>query len=359
MLVVYSHFFDAFAASNNIGPSPFGFNLLTEGKIGVSLFCVVSGFIFEFIVRGRAVNYKRFMGARLWRIYPLYVIVLVIAAAAFKQSTIGLAVQLLTALPAFNSGDVWSATWSLVVEFQFYLIFPFLTLLLARDGKRQLALIILFFFMVRGLMWGIGMNVNAISYNTMLGRAPQFLCGMIAARMFYDGRSGFAKSPAFLAVTVLAILASTHYYHVSFGAKYPWFQVPYTSFFSVIWPDLQAVLFAALILSFLQVRLPSCKPVAVAFRYIGKVSFSIYLMHRMVEYVISKKTEFHIPLQWTGNVRLDGFISCTVLEIPLVIAVATITYYAIEHPFQAFKKDYLPLKADGVKVATPAREAVI
>jgi peptidoglycan/LPS O-acetylase OafA/YrhL len=317
---------------------------------------VVSGFIFEYIVRGRTVDYRRFMGARLWRLYPLYVLVLFFVVTMNKQPWYLLAAQLLTFTPAIDVSGMFVATWSILIEFQFYLIFPFLTLLLMKGGIRQLLLLAAFITVVRLFLWANGQDTNLLAYGAMCGRASQFIAGMVIAKLFYEGRTAFARSPFFLIATVLAIFATVQYYHASYGAAHPFYDVPYTSIYSVVWPDIQAVLFAALTLSFLQVRLPSIKPVTAVFAYIGKISYSIYLTHRMVEYAITHKTDFHIPLQWTHHVRLDTFISCTLIELPIVVAVASLAYYAIEHPFQAFKKEYLLSKVDRPKDAEPARE---
>jgi peptidoglycan/LPS O-acetylase OafA/YrhL len=341
LLVLYSHFFDDFASSKNIGGWPIVSSIIPEGKIGVALFCVVSGFIFEYLVRGQPVDWRKFMAARLWRIYPLYVTILVLGAAVFGTNTVGLVTQVLAFVPAFDPGETWRAAWSLVIEFQFYLVFPFLTILLARNGARQLLLLAGFFLVVRLSLWGIGKNVNAVAYSSMLGRASQFAAGMIAAKLFYEQRTKFAQSPLFLVASIAALAASVHYYHVDFGAAHPFFDVPYDSLYAVFWPDIQAIVFAAVTLAFLQVRLPRVAAAAAVFSFIGKVSFSLYLTHRMIEYVIAHKTNFHIPLQLTGHVRLDAFISCTLLELPAAIAVAALTYYAIEQPFQSFKKSYV------------------
>lgn len=356
LLVLYSHFFDAFASSKNIGSWPAVSSIVPEGKIGVALFCVVSGFIFEYLVRGRSIDYRKFIAARLWRIYPLYLTILVLGAAVFGTNTVGLVTQALAFVPAFDPGDVWRATWSLVIEFQFYLVFPFLTILLARDGIRQLLLIAAFFLVVRLLLWAIDKNVNAIAYNSMLGRASQFAAGMIAAKLFYEQRTGFARSPLFLAGSIAALAMSVHHYHLAFGAAHPYFDVPYDSLYAVFWPDVQAIVFAAVTLAFLQVKLPRIAPIASTFSFIGKVSFSLYLTHRMIEFAIAHKTHFHIPLQLTGHVRLDALISCTLLEVPAALAVAALTFYAIEQPFQSFKKGYVKQPASPPQEAAQAPE---
>lgn len=57
LLVLYQHFLDSFLPSFRTAHWPIFTSIIAEGKIGVALFCVISGFIFEYIVRGRKIQY--------------------------------------------------------------------------------------------------------------------------------------------------------------------------------------------------------------------------------------------------------------------------------------------------------------
>jgi len=343
LLVLYSHFFDSFALSVNIGGWPWGFSIISEGKVGVALFCVISGFIFEFLVRGEQIEYGKFLAARLWRIYPLYVLVLVFAEFAFKGSALGLVTQLLAFVPAAEAGDIWSPTWSIVVEFQFYLIFPFLTILLRQRGHRQLLLIMAFFVTVRLLLWTLGKDVNWIAFSSICGRMDQFLAGMMAAKLFYENKARFLGNPLALLASLALTFAAVDHFHVIYGSDHPWMDVPMPQLYAVVWPTVQALCFALVILSFLQLRISFPKFMAAPFNYIGKISFSIYIMHRLVEFAMSKQLNGRI-FEITGHVRTDTLLLCTFVDLPIVLMLASLAYYAIERPFLGFKKGYLKSK---------------
>ncbi|HEP6426875.1 TPA: acyltransferase [Burkholderia cenocepacia] len=340
MLVVYRHFLDSYLPLNTTTPWPIGASILAEGGgLGVSLFCVVSGFIFEYIVRGQRIKYWTFLQARMWRIYPLYVISLFLGTLIYKGSYVGLVEQLLFMVPTASAGLLFGHTWSIAVEFQFYLIFPFLTLILARHGSRQLLLLLAFILLMRALLWANGYDVNMLGYWSIGGRADQFLLGMLAGKVYVDGRAKNFGSWTVFSFSLVLLAAVTQWFHLSYGAMFPWEQKPMTAWLSIIWPTIQAVCFAMIVLSFLTLRVNIPQFIEKPLFYIGTISFSIYIVHRIVEFTIADILH-HRVLNITGLTKPDAMLTCTAVEIPILICVASLAYYAIELPFQEFKKSY-------------------
>src|SRR5262249_38216102 len=62
--------------------------LIQEGHTGVSLFVVLSGFILSIGAIGNAIDYKRFLLARILRIYPMLIVCLLAALCVSPSSTI-------------------------------------------------------------------------------------------------------------------------------------------------------------------------------------------------------------------------------------------------------------------------------
>ncbi len=242
-------------------------------------------------------------------------------------------------MPVSQTGDIFAATWSIPLEFQFYVAFPILTLILARHGSKQILLIIGFMVMLRVGLWFSGKDVNALGYWSIAGRADQFLLGMLSAKLYYEGRAKvFANWTAFIASVVL-LMVSVQYYHNIYGAAFPWGQQPMTHWFSTIWPDVQAICFALLLLSFLQlpVRLP--RIIEIPLFYVGTISFSLYIMHRLVERGLALAFNWKI-IQFTSHQKVNALMTCTIVEVPIVLAVASLAYFAIEKPFHKFKRSY-------------------
>lgn len=126
------------------------------GIYGVNLFFVLSGFLIssilladESVTFGKA--YKKFIIRRALRIFPVYYLIIlffiIISAQGIKEDW----PFLLTYTYNFHvSGlrgweyHLYSPYWSLSVEEQFYLFFPFVVLLLKKFPKTLFAILLLF-----------------------------------------------------------------------------------------------------------------------------------------------------------------------------------------------------------------------
>ena len=119
---------------------PFFLGFIRRGDVGVDVFFVLSGYLlsmqlFRETKFGNSINLKRFYAHRIFRIYPLYIIVLLIAAV-----DVGPSWKYLENLLAYNiwvNPNVIIApwTWSLSVELEFYAIVPLL-ILFAKTSSR-------------------------------------------------------------------------------------------------------------------------------------------------------------------------------------------------------------------------------
>ena len=98
MWVVFYHFWDSLSA-----PQP---DVVAKGYLGVELFFVLSGFILSHVYlerfRNRDFNYREFLWARLARVYPLHIAIVV---------GLGLLIAALAVVGIHSSGQliVWSS----------------------------------------------------------------------------------------------------------------------------------------------------------------------------------------------------------------------------------------------------------
>ena len=205
-----------------IGPAWFQ-KLSSIGYVGVSFFFVLSGFILVYTYAGRPMILKNFWRARFARIYPAYAFSLLVTALFFFYAVLTMNIPffvwakahlklasalVLSLLQAWvpPAALTWNAVaWSLSVEAFFYILFPFLLLVLVRRSQPQLLLIAAASWLtslvfsgsyvvlnpdhlsvvnadVLGAFW-----LNALKFNP-LARLPEFLLGMACGFLFLRSR---------------------------------------------------------------------------------------------------------------------------------------------------------------------------
>jgi peptidoglycan/LPS O-acetylase OafA/YrhL len=116
------------------------------GWIGVDLFFVLSGFLvsgilFREYIDREAIDFKRFLIRRGFKIYPaFYTLILITIIGAIGQNLTldrhRVWSELLFVQNYFPA--LWTHTWSLAVEEHFYLLLPVVLVLLSRGQFRQL-----------------------------------------------------------------------------------------------------------------------------------------------------------------------------------------------------------------------------
>jgi len=129
---------------------------MEEGHLGVSFFFILSGFILAYNYRdkfiNKAITYRDFMLARIFRIYPLHILTLVIAII-IKNSHFDtlvywgkLIVNLLLLQSFVPVKDYFfsfnNLSWSISDEMFFYTLFPILILLVLKLKKYTMLLIV-------------------------------------------------------------------------------------------------------------------------------------------------------------------------------------------------------------------------
>lgn len=190
--------------------------VIQSGHIGVGLFFVLSGFILAYNYLGdRGMDRRDFWVARLARVYPVYVLGLLVALPHFMHdmlagytippsqaaAVIAASTTLVQSWFPYTACHLNCPGWSLSVEALFYLAFPLLAIPMARLSNRQLlgsaalsyvmTLAIIIVFAILGadiLNWGQSVGLPAImKYNPLL-RLPEFVMGMALGGLFLRRR---------------------------------------------------------------------------------------------------------------------------------------------------------------------------
>ena len=282
---------------------------------GVDLFFFLSGFLICRLLLRPDFDYRRFLVGRIARIYPAFVLSLVVWACMriavqqwYPLDPVQLAGNLLflNAVPAFGVKPYNAVTWSLFFEFVFYVTFPVIVWGARRKRRVTPARIAVFAavfmllalqmgaFFIRFLMFFGGAFLAALPE-----RARRTLAGCVAdgvavtlylfSTMLFALWLDYASFiPIFIATTALVVVKVIH----GEGFLGRWFA----------WTP---------------------------FRYFGNISYSFYLMHGL---------GIEITMNFYGDelLRLGGLVylvTTFTMSLAIGLVSATALYVAAEKPY--------------------------
>lgn len=324
----------ALARWDTPGPSFYG----SAAEAGVSLFFMITAFLFwtRVLRSGSSFDARGFLEGRVRRILPMYlasvVLAVMVVLSASETFLPGGAMAFARELRAWFSfgfldmGDlnglprarsVNAVYWTLAYEWMFYLLLPLLALY-AR-GWKALALVAV--VAIFGKQSPIVLN---------------FLFGALGAELMHRGwLRGWFASPK-VSVIPLAFLAAALY-------------GPWTTVYGVV-PEALLFVFFLFVLDgnslfgLLRTR---------AARFLGMVSYSIYLIHCVLLYAI-----VHAINAAAGVEHLDATQYWTLAATAAVgtVLLSALTYRYIEYPFIARKPVALPAHPVPASAFTGAAE---
>lgn len=293
------------------------------GLASVALFFMVTGFLFwgRLLKQGKEHDWLAFAVSRLFRIYPLYLLLLAVVVLsvfhlqgwALMESPTALLKHLALWLtfdrPDINGypqtgGLIANVTWTLNYELFFYMSLPFFgALFIYRGGWQKTILAILAIVLVYKL---IGWDHSLRKHIIMM-----FLGGVAAAY--------WVRRPALVAwgqtrlagvVALVALALTMTLFHKSFATA-P--LVLLTLFFVVVASG--NTLFGAL-------RLASV-------RWLGEISYSTYLLHGFLLWLVTRQLPelLHIDLR-----DPLPFLSMLAISTVLLVIISTLSFNYIEKP---------------------------
>jgi peptidoglycan/LPS O-acetylase OafA/YrhL len=299
-----------------VGTRAFFIPLIQQGHAGVALFMVISGMILTLIAYDKDIVTSRFYLNRILRIYPLFAVVVLVGWGSPS------ALLPLRSRPDF--GAVGGQMWSVIVELQFYLLFPFIY-------RFRIWLPLLLLIAIRCLLYSQAGTVHQLAYFTLLGNLDAFLVGMLVARLYKSGFTCHAAVPAMIFVVINAVLYFAFrddFFHIELATRRDISNSPAW----IIWPTVQAFLWGAFVLTYLTAaRIPNSKML----ESLGQWSFSIYAWHIAVLLLALK-----LKLDLHPYILAFGILLVT-------IAVSFFSYRIIERPFLSMRVRYLKDPSSG------------
>jgi peptidoglycan/LPS O-acetylase OafA/YrhL len=324
--------------------------LFKYGHFGVDLFFILSGFIIchvhfsDFKTSIELSDLKRYLALRFFRIYPLHIsamfilLLLVVVFSPFKSfqaasNTYTVKSFIVSALLIQNWG-VWfgwpwnGLSWTLSVEVLLYLAFPFLCLILRRIKSARTPLICAFALL---LSFGFFMqqahfiDVNAANIRGIVRGFVGFFAGSLLSRYYRlsQKHERWPECLVALGAISLSLLLPTLRFMIYSGLALLILSLAYN-------PKLFGVLFGKGVIFWL-----------------GKVSFSLYLLHLMF-------LRFALWMLSTQLPPVRNDISKSAITAGLAIGclvLAQLGFELIESPARKFgrrliRKDIAPSEAN-------------
>lgn len=314
--------------------------VLPDGVFGVNLFFVLSGFLISAILliekeKATAIPHQNkkiivnFYVRRFLRIFPIYYLTLFILYFSSMPDFHKNFIYYLTYTENFNvffkgSWDSFCHTWSLAVEEQFYLIWPFIIIF---TNKNRLKYVLVFFILL----------------------GPAF---SIFQTVFLKPRlNAFVLPPSCFDAFAIGALIAFYYTENEMKTFKKWIKIllPFSGLLFIYWKlapagghfqyfkrSSESIIASGLILfcisnSYTQLR---NKLLENRLMYqLGLVSYGIYLFHYSIPYFYLKaKTSLQISFG-KYDLPIDYLIMLVIL-----LALAFLSYYLIEKPILSLKR---------------------
>ena len=324
------------------------------GQMGVQLFFVASALTLCLSMEHRGYNKsnrKEYFLRRFFRIAPMYYVGILLyfvisiirnyhgLESNYEMYTFsGVLSNVFLAhgfIPAYNNNIVFGG-WSIGTEVGFYLIFPFLFIMLRDKSplyifKIIVAYTILTFAVIFGISSfyeGFIIRNNTFSYYNLFNQFPVFLWGIIFYRVLKIGNIKLMKYFIGAAVGLLAFFIS-------------WYSQMLLSFYFV--PLFIGLVFLCfgVILSQINIHIPLIEK-------IGQRSYSIYIVHFTFCWFIFPILDDLFLVDLNANIRFLTNFSLTLIFSYLI---ASLTKKYVEDPFLSLGNNAIKYLNDK-KVAT-------
>ncbi len=325
-------------------PNTFNFAL---ADYAVTLFFVISGFLITFLLLKEqqafgSIQIRKFYLRRILRIWPLYYFyILLILAFLFITNKTNDAITYQLWFYLFFTANIPTIThnviylvahyWSIGVEEQFYLFWPWL---LKINRKYLLKFVLLIFILILTTKIILYFTVGQASFGYRFLFYSRFHCMMIGA---IGGILFFAKNKLFIKLfssKTLQLIAWILFFLIGFNVL----NVPF-----IISHEIVSVASLCIIIGQLSPEKRIINLDTKLFDLTGKISYGIYIYHPFIIVLLSLIIK---PLVMPLIVR---YLIAYLLSIVITIAVAWFSYSFIENPFLKLKSKMAIVKSKSSK----------
>jgi len=297
------------------------------GKVGVAIFFMITGFLFiSKVINNKNISWARLFESRVFRIYPLYIFVLLsITLIVLVNTNFQLNVKFLTIMKeyfkwfVFFGGEIngfsdarriiAGVDWTLKYEWIFYLSLPLVARVISWGKMASILLIV-------GCLLAFRFPVNYFGVDSVF--FILFAVGGVCAYFVNESvlsEFDFQKKTISLASVVL--LAFSLFYSNTLDL---WHVVAMSLFFFLVSQGNDMFgLFR---------QLPSV--------LLGEISYSIYLLHGLVLYLLFSQFPITLLDQWS----LNGYVLLMPFVSVVVVIVSVLMYLGVEKPGMNLGRHY-------------------
>ncbi|MCY0970991.1 acyltransferase family protein [Chryseobacterium sp. CY353] len=307
------------------------------GEHGVTIFFVLSGFLITFLLKKekekmKTINIKAFYIRRILRIWPLYYFYLLITTAfifLLYDQILGedyfYYLAFLANIP-FIENKIYHGLnhlWSIAVEEQFYLFWPFLFLYAKSHIKKVIIILIIFQALLRVFLW-YKYPFTTIAILSNVNRFDCMMFGALLALLYLEKNKIISifntKALQICAWTVIFLLFVNIFEFIN----------------SIVEIFVVTLVTGILIIGQINLSNRMINLENNFMSYIGKLSFGIYVYHPLVIIVLSKVLK-SVELNYFSSLKA---ILIFVITIFLTIIISHISYYTLEMRFLKMKHKF-------------------
>ena len=310
-----------------------GFKL---GATGVDLFFIISGFVI-FMSLNKITNSTQFVINRISRLYPAYwatvtITFLLMVVYSLYKSEVFFSENLLNYFGNmtmcqfyFNIPNLDGPYWTMIIELLFYIIMLVLFhyKILKYLNLFGIATIIIEFILLNPF-WNHTVLVNQILYwIPIMPFIPLFFAGTVFYKVFISNNYNLYKNYFLLFFCMISQICLFEYIGVA------------NKYITSLEYSIMIIIYFILFILFVNHKLNFIvsKPTL----FLGKISFSLYLIHQYVS------NGFIIPIL-INKFNFNFWIASLFIAFPIVVGLASFITFYIEIPVGKFMKEKLTKK---------------